>query len=304
MKKKYSKLLVVITAIMYAALSGCASVNSFPTIARPGDTVSLMIGGSENARKNNVSAVFTDASGQAWDLQALGLVRSVFNLRTDGRAQGLHYSSNTEKSWSWSYGHEPIQTVLVTDMPQGVAPGMGYLMVSFININDNSSGAGNNVKLKLEIIAGAGTSNQFSYINPIYGTLPADFTRLESAPYAKVQFSNSKLLIGAASLVISFDNTVLNPNDINIYSPESTVKVGSPVATFGKTQRMLFWHQDGSKLYVDILAPQGISSPYLQFFVIHPQGLTGTPALNILSAQIYDISGNAIAVTPSLTYHP
>lgn len=304
MNNNYVKLLSTMALCAGVALSGCVSLNTFPTIARAGDTVSVMIGGSEKAKKTDVSAIFTDASGQAWDLQALGLVRSVFDLRTDGRANGLHYSTYSEKSFPWAYGHEPLQTVLVTDLPAGVAPGMGSLLISFINISDNSGGAGNPVTMNLEIIPGAGAPNQFAYHHAIYGDQPADFTKLEPAPNAKVKFPGTTL-IGAASLVIGFNNTVLNPNDLNIYVPESTVS-GSYASPdpFGKTQRMVYWHQDGTKLYVDIIAPQGISSRYLQFFVLHPRGLVGSPDLNILSAQVYGTDGNAIAVTPTLTYSP
>lgn len=303
MKNNYTKLLSAITFCVGALLSGCVSLNTFPTIARAGDTVSVMIGGSEKVKKSDVSALFTDASGQIWNLQALGLVRSVFNLRTDGRANGLHYSSWIEKSWSWTYGHEPLQTVLVTDLPPGVAPGMGSLSV-FMNVNDNSGGGGT-FKMGLEIIPGVGKTNQFTYHNAIYGDIPADFTKLEPAPHAKIKFPGTTSLIGAASLVISFDNAVLNPNDLNIFVPESTVSGSySNPGAFGKTQRMVYWHHDGTKLYVDIVAPQGIDFHYLQFFVVHPRGLAGSPAFSILSAQVYGTDGNAIAVTPTLVYSP
>lgn len=302
MKNNYIKLLGIITLCSGMLLSGCVSLNTFPTIARAGDTVSVMIGGSEKAKKSDVSAVFTDASGHVWDLQALGLVRSVFDLRTDGRAYGIHYSSYLEKSWSWTYGHEPLQTVLVTDLPYGVSPGMGSLAV-LMNVNDNGGGGGT-FKMNLEIIPGVGATNQFAYHHAIYGNISADFTKLESAPNAKVKFPGVTL-IGAASLVISFDNAVLNPNDLNIYVPESTVSgTYSKPDPFGKTQRMVYWHQDGTKLFVDIIAPQGIDPRYLQLFVVHPRGLVGSPAFSIVSSQVYGTDGNAISVTPALSYSP
>ena len=66
------------------SLGGCTAVNTFPMAARPGDTISVMVGGSEQVRKGSISAILTDAAGGQYDLQALGLVRSVFNLRADG----------------------------------------------------------------------------------------------------------------------------------------------------------------------------------------------------------------------------
>lgn len=301
MKNDYIKLFSVLMLWTWTLLSGCTSVNTFPSIARPGDTVSLMIGGSEKANKNSVSATFTDATGQSWDLKALGLVRSVFNLRTDGRANGAHYSPYLDSYISWAFGHEPLQTVLVTDLPLAAAPGQGNLTIS-VNANDNSSGVANPFNVQLEIIPGPGTAEQFQY-KKSGGNVPADFGRLETAPNAKVTFGTGTTFIGAASLVVSFDPNVVNPKDLNIYVPESTVR-GSSTASFGKTQRMVYWYQDGTKLYVDIIAPQGINPRYLQFFVVHPPGLTGSPALSIISAQVYGTDGNVIAVTPALTYYP
>ncbi len=83
-------------------LSACTSVNTFPNIARPGDTVSFMVGGSALAKKENVSVILTDSGGQVFDLQALGRVRSVFNLRADGRAVGTHYSPYLDSYISWA----------------------------------------------------------------------------------------------------------------------------------------------------------------------------------------------------------
>lgn len=303
MKNNYVKLLSVLVLCTWTLLSGCTSVNTFPNFARPGDTVSVMVGGSAQARKGNVSAILTDASGQVFDLQALGKVRSVFNLRTDGRAVGQHYSPYLDSYVSWMFGHEPLQTVMVTDLPATAAVGQATLTVALNGVNDNSSGVASPFTVNLEIIPGTGASEHFLR-HTLSSNLPVDFSRLETAPYAQVSFGSGATSIGAASLVINFDNTVVNPNDLNVYVPESTVRgnFANP-GSFGKTQRMVYWHQDGVKLYVDIVAPQGIDPRYLQIFVVHPSGLT-SPAFSILSAQVYGTDGNVIAVTPTLNYAP
>ena len=273
-------------------------------IARSGDTVSVMVGGSAKARKGNLGVVLTDAGGNVFDLQALGLVRSVFNLRTDGRAVGLHYVGYLSSNRSWLAGHEPLQTLMITDLPTTVSPGMAKLTVSWLGVADNSSDGGNPFDVTLEIIPGTGVADQFSR-NDALGTRAANLGQLETAPNAKVDFGTGSMAIGAASLVISFDGTVVNPNDLNLYVPESTVRGSySNPGAFGMTQRMVYWHQDGQNLYVDIIAPQGIDPRYLQFHVVHPQGLAGPPAFNILSGQVYGTDGNPIDVTPTLTYSP
>lgn len=287
------------------ALSACTSINTFPMLARAGDTISVMVGGSEEARKETVNVTLQDINGQTWDLKSLGLVRSVFDLRADGRAYGLHYSSYVNSYIPWANRHEPLQTVLVTDLPQNIAAGTATLTIS-LNAADNSSGVTDPFSVKLEILPGSGAHDQFTRKDSGSGTLPVDFSQLEPAPHAKISFGSpgSGYKIGAAALVVSFDSTVLNGNDINVYAPESTVR-GSLTSTdaFGKTQRMIYWRQDGQKIYLDLIAPQGINPIYLNMYIIHPKGIL-RPNFILTSANVYGIDGTAIAVQPTLEYFP
>lgn len=287
-----------------AVLAGCTSVNTFPTVARAGDTVSVMVGGSDKARKATINASFTDASNRTWDLKSLGLVRSVFNLRADGRANGTHYSPYIDSNISWLMGHEPVQTVMVADIPSGAAPGPGHLTIS-LNASDNSSGVADPFTVNLEIVSGTGSSDQLLRQDSSGSPVGVDFSRLEAAPYAKIGFANSSTDIGAASLVLSFNTAVLNPNDVDVYVPEAIIRDpnDTPVM-FGKTQRMVYWHQNGQQLNVDIVAPQGVKSRYLQVFVVHPRGLSSSPNFQIVSASVYDVNGNVINIQPSLVYFP
>lgn len=284
-------------------LPACTGVNTFPTIARAGGTVSVMVGGTENARKETIDVTLTDSANQAWNLKSMGLVRSVFNLRTDGVAYGMHYSPYLDSYISWANGHEPVQTVLVTDLPANASTGSAAMTIN-THVSDNSSGIGSPFTVNLEIIAGTGSSDQFMRRNFGSGQ-PVDFSRLEPAPHAKISFGSGTQTIGAASLAISFNQAVLNPDDINIYVPESTVR-GSFAASgaFGATQRMVYWRQDGTQLYVDVVAPQGIDPRFLKLYLTHPRGLSGPANFNVTSATVFDVNGNAIAVQPSLGYFP
>jgi len=297
---KANRTILVGMLVMLAVLPACTAVNTFPMIARAGDTISVMVGGSENARKETVSVTLQDINGQTWDLKALGLVRSVFDLRMDGRAEGLHYSPYLDADISWILGHEPVQTVLVADLPTNVAPGKAVLTISLNAGADNSSGVADPFTVKLEIVPGSGSPDQFLRKDSLSGTKkPAELGKLEPAPHAKVSFVSGSL-VGAASLKISFDSAVLNGGDINVYTPESTVRT----TAFGVTQRMVYWHQDGQNLYVDIVAPQGINGKYLQLYVIHPKGLSGSPNFTMTSATLYGVNGSMISAQPTLQYFP
>lgn len=300
---KANKAFLVGILVMLVVLPACTGVNTFPMIARAGDTVSVMVGGSETARKETAGVTLRDANGQVWDLKALGLVRSVFNLRMDGRAGGLNYSSYLDSDISWISGHEPMQTVLVANLPTNVAPGTATLTIS-LNVSDNSSGIADPFTVNLEIVPGSGSPDQFLRQDSLSGgSLPATLRKLEPAPHAKISFSGNSA-IGAASLKISFNSSVLNGNDINVYTPESTVR-GDYMNTgaFGKTQRMVYWRQDGQNLYVDIVAPQGIVAKYLKLYVIHP-GVSGSPGLTLTSFVVYGVDGSVISTQPTLQYFP
>lgn len=292
-------------------LQACTGVNTFPTVARPGDTVSVMVGGSEKVRKDTIDVSLTDINGVVWDLQSLGLVRSTFNLRPEGIAYGMHYSDFINTEFSWLKAHEQIQTVLVADIPAGAAPGQAVLNIN-LNVDDDSSGIVSPFTIALDIIPGAGSSSVFERKDFAGAPLPANFPDLEPAPYAKISFGDGSgglgySVIGAVSLVIDFDNTVVNGNDLNIYLPESQVRgtFSNPGAPFGDKQRMVYWRQTGTQVLIDIIAPQGIEGRYLQSYIVHPRGLVGDPLFSLSSATFYDLNGNLITPgTPILTYSP
>lgn len=296
---------IVFFLTTFLLLNGCASVNTFPTVARAGDTVSIMVGGTENARKETIAVILTDINGLDWDLRALGLVRSVFNLRSDGRAQGLHYSAYLDTYVSWMNGHEPVQTVLITDLPIDVPAGAATVKINTL-ITDDSSGISSPFTVNLDIIAGTGSTDKFKRKNSDGSKSPADFSRLEPAPHAKINFGISDgVVIGAVSLVVDFDETIVGAGDINVYVPESSVR-GSLLysGSFGKTQRMVYWHQDGQQLFIDVVAPQGINQAYLKMYLVHPSGLSAEPNFSLTSSRVYDINGDEIALIPVLEYFP
>jgi len=298
---RIQKLLFCIVGVL--VVQGCAGVNTFPTVARAGDTVSVMVGGSEKARKGTIAVILTDADNVQWDLQALGNIRSVFNLRADARAKGMHYSKYLASYSSWNEGHEPVQTVLVVDIPVGAAAGMASLNVNPL-VDDDSSGISHPYVINLEIIPGTGSADDFMRKEFLAPSAAVDFLKLEPAPHAKISFGiNSGIIIGAASLVIDFDELVVNPDDINVYAPESNVRgLLLNAGAFGETQRMVYWRQDGQQMFIDIVAPQGINQTFLKLYLMHPDDVVGSPAFNITSSVFYDVSGNEIFLTPNLEY--
>ena len=125
------KIIIILSLLM---LQACASVNTFPTLARAGSTVSVLVGGSDDARKETTAVTLTDINGGIWDLKAMGLVRSLFNVQMDNKSVGKNYSSFLDTFTPWSYGHEQLQSVLITDLPPSLPVGAAK-----IEINTNIS---------------------------------------------------------------------------------------------------------------------------------------------------------------------
>jgi len=301
---------------------GCVAVNTFPQIARPDDTVSVMIGGTELARKDTIDVQLIDYNGITWDLQALGLVRSVFNLRPEGRAYGLHYSNFLSQNNSWKRGHEPLQTVLVFDVPDQAAYGPATLLVTLSldgSVDDDSSGIVNTIQdpftIALDIVAvpgQSGVSDNFvtkTFDNP---AKVVDFGDLEPAPHAKISFgrsdpggysaTSSKLY--AAEIVVDFDEAIVSGDDLNVYVAEPVVR-GSLTSTgaHGKKQRSVTWKHDGDQITIYVIAPNGIGDKYLQVYVMHPKGLPGDPGLSLVSTNGYDADGGPLTTTPQFSYY-
>ena len=308
--------MLIVTIILL--FQGCASVYTFPTVARPGDTVSLMVGGSEDARKETVSVTFTDSGGIPRDLKAEGLVRSVFNLRADGRAYGNFYDtpfSDVDNSWLVG-AHEPLQTVLLVDIPSDALDGPATVKVD-TNTSDDSSGVSRPFTISLEILPLSGSPTLFTRKD--WSNLPVnvDLQTLEPAPYAKISFGKGGLngglgtkKIAAASLIVDFDETVVNAGDLYIYSPQTTSRgdIMSPDLPYGDKQHTVIWHQDGTQLFIDVIAPYSVLGKYLQLYIMHPRGVAGNPNFVLSSVKIYDLDGNDISSiiggSPMLSYHP
>lgn len=289
--------------LLVLLLHGCAAVNTFPTVARAGDTVSVLVGGSADARKEAASIVLTDAQGVQWDLRSLGLVRSVFSIRSDGRARGLFDATTLEAMSPWAFGHEPLQTVVVADLPAALPAGMATLAVE-LNVSDNSAGAAQVMTLGLEIIPGAGQHDALGYFDVAAGGATAtNFARLEPAPHTELSFgATGAEVIGAASLVLDLDPGVLDPGDINVYVPELLSRDAG--GAFGAAQRMVYWRIDGGRLHIDIVAPQGIAVMFLKVYVLHANTPGGISPLHLSMASFYDTAGFSINLPVHLADSP
>jgi hypothetical protein len=202
---------------------------------------------------------------------------------------------------------------LIFDVPQAAQLGAATLNVD-LNATDDSSGVIQPFSISMQIVdvpGQPGASDSFLRQNFDQINEAVNFEDLEPAPHAKISFGVGRFsatpgeTLGAAELVIEFDETIVNGDDLNVFVAETTQR-GSLFDTgpFGKYQRMVYFRHDESQLFITIIAPGGINDKYLQVYVIHPRGLTGDPGLSLLSTTGYDLNGSQITATPQFTYFP
>ena len=289
---------------LLAILQGCTGITTFPSIARPGDSLAIMLGGSEQVNKDNIDVTLIQGAS-SWDLadpngdldRSDSMIRSVFEVRTDGRAEGLIYNNPSTMTQIWTFGHEPVQSIMIVDLPTDVLPGAAQLNVT-INTPDNASGVNLNFNIDLTVVdipGSTGASDPFD-MRTVLGTVGANLGDLEPAPHAKISFTPLNKLVYAVSIEIDFNEIVVAPDDLHVYIPEAIVG-----GSLGANQRMAIWHQDGDRLYIDIIAPGGIQSRYLKIYVMHPSSVTLDPGFMLGSIIFYDQDGNDVTSTIGLT---
>ena len=129
-----------------------------------------------------------------------------------------------ESSVTWKEGHEPVQTVMVFDIPDSAAIATASLSIN-LNVSDDSSGIIQPATVSMEIVDKPGlpgASDNFFRQNFNSEAPPVNFADLEPAPHAKISsgdrtFNATSVNLGAAEIVIDFDENIVNGDDINVY---------------------------------------------------------------------------------------
>ncbi len=146
-------------------LQGCVAIQSFPTVARGGDTITLAVGSPDGMNKTNTSAQFvSEVDGSAIALA----IRSIIRLRPD-QTSNLALFDSIVNAQDYYTGHSQWLSVIVLDLPEGLTIGQGR-----IDINSTATYGAlpvgiNEIPVSIEIIEGTGIRNEFTYNNNFGG---------------------------------------------------------------------------------------------------------------------------------------
>lgn len=268
-----------VASCLLAGLSGCAGTKSFTTAARAGDTVSLAVGWNVNAKRSNLAATITPASG-APVVYAINNpnIRAVLNLYPDPMSR-LIVGTETNQSLGFNanvYGtqlnsvnlsdKDLAQTMVLLNLPTGIATGPANIALT---VNGVSLGS----PVLVEVLPGAGSPNTF---DGSVGSLTAEqLGTLERANGSVVNITGATVPY-AIYLEITRVGGVGVPWVVN---PRGDVK-------------NISWTDTGSAIKAIITPSSGQTlNQFAQFKFFVSGGVTGLAVSNL---KAYDVNGNLI----------
>ncbi len=281
---KYKPYLFILFAFL---LQGCVATQSFPTVARGGDTITLAVGSPDGMNKSNTTARFvSDVDGSITALP----IRSIIRLRPD-QTSNLALFDVLVDAQDYYTGHSQWISVMVIDLPEGLTVGTGL-----INI-DSSASYGNlpfgvdDIPISIEIINGAGIRNEFTYNNNFGGVQPGNLSSLETLPQAVMRppLLTQNILLAAAEIKVNVSLGSVADSDIRVVADDFYTKNSHD-------QVQMNWSRNGDDFTVNFISPTASMEPkQLRFSIVLRPGNTfiTDPAPSVVSVRLYDIDGKS-----------
>lgn len=280
---KYNPYLFILFAFF---LQGCVATQSFPTVARGGDTITLVVGSPDGMTKSNTTAQFvSDVDSSTTPLT----IRSIIRLRPDNTSK-LALFDGLVDAQDYYTGHSQWLTVIVIDLPVGITIGAGH-----IDINSSASYGTlhlgiNDIPVSLEIIAGTGSPNEFTYNNNFGGVGPGNLASLESLPQAVLRppHLTSSVLFAAAEIKVNIPLGSIPDRAIRVVADDFYTKNSHD-------QVQMNWSRSGDDITVNFVSPTAMMEPkQLRFSIVLRPGNTflTSPAPSVVSTKLYDINGD------------
>jgi hypothetical protein len=299
----------VIIWLVVLSTVGCTAVKTFPTAARPGETVALAVGSPDNLTIANINSVqFESAAAPGSPVDITSNVRSVFRLYADKTSLVYKKPGVSTDQIVRTSAHEPWLTVIALDMPEELSPGVPLPVgPGYITINTNSAvtyptiGSHINDKtIALEILPESqpsdGTPSTFEYEFGTCCTQQGDLSQLEPLPRVlfKSEYSEDPFNLpgyGAIEVKLDFTGTTDQPiSDSNIRV------VPDDMTVYSESNRQVITGINGQVLTVIMTSMNEGLKPYEMRFaaVLDSTNSFLGPLPTISSIKHYDINGNEV----------
>ena len=311
----------ILASFFIISLSNCVATQSFPNVARAGDTVTLAVGSTDGLNKTNITVEFYPDGDPLNPVDITTNVRSVMRLYPDKTSKGYWDETTGSGLETMTYLsqlslHGPWQSVVALDLPTTLPIGSGVIKIQFgagVSTPPTTTSA-TNVDIALEILPSIGSSSTFEYrklaINS--DTNLGDLSLLEQTRQVVVRTVFPDFLFGVATDIAAAEYTLTVPivdqlgTDVtNLLANEDFVVVLDDQPSLVKSQANLIWTRTGSVFKVIVVSPFGnLNANQVRFSVLlsnlplaetNDWKLSDSPILDLV--KYYDVSGNEVTRT-------
>jgi len=284
---------LIFLSVILISLQGCVAVQSFPTAARSGDTISLSVGSAEGMTKANTTITYTPNSTGTPIPIATNNIRAIIPIYPDKRTSV--WNTSVANGIDFSAGHGSWLTVLVIDLP--VLPtGNGTLNIQTSATYSRLASSANDVPITLEILPGTGSPSTFSYDES--GTQVGDLSTAEVLPhYLFKPDLSSTIFVPEWPLYGAIEMTISG----SISGTESAIDSAIRVLLEDMEQNFdshaqMDWSRNGNDIVINIISSVGRLNYYEArtsiFFTNNSISYSSTPTV---TSRYFDSNGNIVS---------
>jgi len=292
----FKSLLLCSAAI--AILYGCTAINSLPTAARAGDTVTFAVGSPDNMAVTNTTAVYLPNAGGSVPLT----IKSIVRLYPDQTSPSVANSSNSYWQITSTSGHQPWVNIIIIDLPaSGLPVGDGVVQFTTTASYPTIADTVNNIPIALEILSGTGSPHPLEYNIGLGATQTGLLRNIEASHNVTVHpvFDPNATwpTYGAVEITLQFAADGTPPSSFQLLPEDVSPYTGS--------QRVVMQKVAGDTLTVSYASPTGLLEFYEPRFVIIPLPARALSAAapasmpsappTVQSVRYFDIDGVLVA---------
>lgn len=305
------RIYILSSILIIFLLQGCVAVQTFPTAARSGETITIAIGSQDGLTKDNIQLLFYP-QGDTAPVDLTSNIRSVIKIFPDKTSRAW-VDDNATQVMNVFIGHGAWQNILVIDLPS-LPTGLGHFHVSFepgvIIPNPDAIQNAEGIDIGIDILPGSSDNNAFDYMMTPGYQVVGDLSRLEPKPQVVLRYDFSpgyyNFESGASLSAAEYKIQVPIQSDVSTLTAEDIVVVYDERPDYGNKQIQTSWSSEGDIVTVNVVKPSNLilHEATIRFSILidyshndHLIDTTGTPVL--LSHRLFD--GNGDEITPHYT---
>lgn len=304
---------VVLSLFCLLLIQGCVAVQTFPTAARAGDTITLAVGSPDGMTKSNTNISFISDSDPTNPVDVTSYVRAITKIFPDKMSPAWHGSKDAFSNLiPKNSGHGGWLSVIILDLPATLPEGAGYfsITVSPDVTYPNTSTTIEEVQVGIEILPGTGVSNAFAHMRVSGNTTPEvqPLSTLEANDHVLIkpplpfgvleQYGAIEIKVNA-QIRVDLDGTTIPDRLIRVVFDDQPDNLVS--------QKQASWYRVGDEFTLNYVSPNASLSFYearaaivIKRDAVH--SFVGTPSF--VSIKYFDASGAEVTgIEPAVILH-